>query len=393
MNIQLQNTNYFPHLGGVQWIMAHMARELLRRGHGVSVLCKADDGMPTRSEWEGAQVRRHPAMELSGRGWVFEPWHDVRTVTDYLRSDGHGQEMLWPIHETYAVASARALPQRPMMYIVQHNTSRMIGLNWQFTSWSSRLAKKAVQWQWAQIQREALHAAPVVVTWAQITKDDMVRCFGVDPRKVHVVLPGPGTWHPTNEQAATSLRATLAIPEKAAVVLSSARLVPNKNVAMLVRAMAHLKDREAVLVILGGGPEQLSLECLAKELGVRARVRFAGRQHEVAAYYELADVFVFPSVFEGFGIVLLEAMAMGKPCIGLKADYPHVVTATEEVIEEGQTGFCVDPYSIQELADRIDVLIADDTLRQRMGEHGRQRCHDVFRWDRHVDQLLELAKN
>jgi len=395
MNIQLQNPAFFPHLGGAQWIVAQMAKELLRRGHQVSVLCQSDDGLPERDQWRDIQVVRHSYREPAGRAWVVEPWMDLQALTKRLPRYGAAGQALWPIHETYALASARVFPKSPLLYIVQHNTSRMTGLNWQVSRFSSRVGKRLVQHQRAWIQREALQAASAVVTWCEMTKFDMVRCFGVDPNKVHVVLPGPGIdpERITQPQAGDrSLRHCLGLPDEARIVLCCCRLVPSKNVAMLLRAMPHVHDPHAYLVIVGGGPQQPALEQLARELGVASRVRFAGSHANVSPFYAAADLFVFPSIFEGFGIVLLEAMLMELACIGLQPDYPRVVTATEEVIVDGQTGFCVSPYSVKEMADRIDTVLSDEPLRRRMGEAGRRRCLERFRWDRHIDRLLEITR-
>ena len=83
------------------------------------------------------------------------------------------------------------------------------------------------------------------------------------------------------------------------------------------------------------------------------------------AYYEHCDVFAMPSRGEGFGLVYLEAMAYGKPCIGSNVD------AAKEVISDGETGYCVDPDNIEELAERLFQLLIDSELRKKWGEQGK----------------------
>jgi glycosyltransferase involved in cell wall biosynthesis len=109
-------------------------------------------------------------------------------------------------------------------------------------------------------------------------------------------------------------------------------------------------------------------------------------------FYGLGDLFVLPSTFEGFGIAILEAMACGLPCIGLKADYPRVITATEEILEDGVTGFAVPPDDVKALAERLDALLADETLRRRMGAAAQAECRTRYTWTRHVEDLLAVGR-
>ena len=79
-----------------------------------------------------------------------------------------------------------------------------------------------------------------------------------------------------------------------------------------------------------------------------------GNRADVERFYSIADVFVLPSTYEGFGQVFLEAMASGVPCIGLSSDYPNIIVACDEIIRDGRTGYLADPYSIDVLAEKIE---------------------------------------
>jgi len=84
-------------------------------------------------------------------------------------------------------------------------------------------------------------------------------------------------------------------------------------------------------------------------------------------------------------------MACGLPCVGLKADYPRVITATEEIIENGRTGFAVAPDDVAALADRLDALMGDAELRRGMGEAARAACRARLNWTNHVQELLAVT--
>ena len=153
----------------------------------------------------------------------------------------------------------------------------------------------------------------------------------------------------------------------------------------LIRSMVLIRERfpDSILILVGRGSGVDALKKLAKDLGVEKHVYFAGfvSDRELSFYYQLCDVFAMPSRGEGFGLVYLEAMAHGKPCVG------GTVDAAGEIIVDGKTGFLVDPDNIQKIANRISRLLGDPILRQQMGEEGRKRFERVFTEDKFHERL------
>jgi phosphatidylinositol alpha-1,6-mannosyltransferase len=127
-------------------------------------------------------------------------------------------------------------------------------------------------------------------------------------------------------------------------------------------------------VVVGEGDLQPRLEELARENAVRDRVIFAGaaRLEQLKAYYSRADVYVMPSLQEGFGIVFLEAMAFGKPVIASEHG------GAPEIVQDGVTGFLVKPGDLEALTAHLIQLLQDPALRARMGAAGRQRVEENF---------------
>ncbi|HEX7251596.1 MAG TPA: glycosyltransferase family 4 protein [Thermoanaerobaculia bacterium] len=162
-------------------------------------------------------------------------------------------------------------------------------------------------------------------------------------------------------------------PPACGSILCVAHLYPRKDVATLLAAMTRLKS-DAVLAIVGTGPERARLERRSRELGLGERVTFLGHVsfERLAAEYRTADVFCLPSRQEGFGIVFLEAMAAGLPVVAARA------AAVPEVIEDGECGILVPPGDHDALAAALDRLLGDATERQRLGFAGTRR---VARFD------------
>lgn len=158
-------------------------------------------------------------------------------------------------------------------------------------------------------------------------------------------------------------------PREGKAILCVAHLYPRKDVATLLAAMTRLSS-DAVLRVVGTGPELARLQRQAGELRLDRRVEFLGHVtfDRLAGEYRRADVFCLPSRQEGFGIVFLEAMAAGLPIVAARA------AAVPEVVPDGVCGILVPPGSPAELAGALDRLLSSAEERRRMGEAGRQRA-------------------
>lgn len=147
----------------------------------------------------------------------------------------------------------------------------------------------------------------------------------------------------------------------------------------VIQAMPILQKRFPQLIyhIVGDGDWQPALKDLANELGVGDKVLFHGRVSDEALlqHYLDATLFVMPSRCEGFGFVFIEAMAHGIPAIGGDLD------ATPEVIIDGQTGYVVDPTSIDDIVAAISYLLENPNVREQMGRNAQQHVQDSFSFD------------
>jgi phosphatidylinositol alpha-1,6-mannosyltransferase len=137
---------------------------------------------------------------------------------------------------------------------------------------------------------------------------------------------------------------------------------------------------DARLVIAGGGPLLATLRGLADAKGLRGSVRFTGYVPEAKKtdYFNLADVFVFPSAMEGFGLAVAEAMASGAPVVA--SDRGSI----PELLVDGEGGFVCDPAQPDLFVERLHRLLADAPLRAKLGAANAERVDRAFRWERCV---------
>jgi phosphatidylinositol alpha-1,6-mannosyltransferase len=179
------------------------------------------------------------------------------------------------------------------------------------------------------------------------------------------------------------------------IVLTAARVVARKGQDVVVQALAALAAEfpECRYVIAGGGAEQemARLRELAAENKVADRVVFTGYVQEAdkVALYNACDVYVMVSRheqeekdIEGFGITFLEAGGCGKPVIGGRSG------GIPDAIEDGVSGFLVDPSDHAAVANCLKRLLADAALRQRMGSAGRSRVEQLFTWEKYATRML-----
>lgn len=161
-------------------------------------------------------------------------------------------------------------------------------------------------------------------------------------------------------------RRAIGVPEEALLMISAGELIPRKNHAVILRAMAMLGREDLYYAIAGKGPLLEELRQLSRELGIADRVRFLGFRTDVFELYRAADFSAFPSRIEGLGLAGIEAMAAGLPLVSSN------VHGILDYVKDGQTGYALPPEDADGFAAAIGKLAEDKELRQAMAETCRR---------------------
>lgn len=181
-------------------------------------------------------------------------------------------------------------------------------------------------------------------------------------------------------------RQALGLPTSGRLLIQVGRLVPVKSHRTSLHALAQLQDLDASLVLVGDGPLRAELERLAVELGIAERVRFVGFRENVSAWLAAADIYLMPSLKEGFPLALLEAMASGVAPIAAR------VGGIPEAIEEGVNGLLVPPGEADALAAAIRHLCMETELRERLAIAARQSVEACFSLERQAAAVLDCYR-
>ncbi len=214
----------------------------------------------------------------------------------------------------------------------------------------------------------------------------------VRPEKIERIYYGldPSPFEAESSDRAAD-RAALGLGADDVVFVCVARFAPQKAHDVLLRAFARARaERDDVRLLLVGddpfGDGRARAEALARELDLGGAAVFCGIRRDVPALLALSDAFVMASLWEGLGLVFLEAMAAGLPVVATR------VSAVPEVVVDGETGLLVPPANEEELSAALLRLAGDAGLRARMGAAGRERVAAEFGLERMVDETLELYR-
>jgi glycosyltransferase involved in cell wall biosynthesis len=236
--------------------------------------------------------------------------------------------------------------------------------------------------------RRLLATADRTVYFSTFMRDTGI-ASGAPAARAHIVRKGVDLSHfaPLRDAAdRAALKRRLFLPDRP-MILTVAGLIRRKGVHHLLEAAARLRDtHDFSLVICGDGVEREPLERLSETLGLAGRTSFRGRvdRATIAHYFAACDVYVLASTLEAAGNVLLEAMAAARPVICTASGGPA------EYVRDGETGFVVSVGDVAALAARLDRLLDDPALADRLGERGRRLAEEGYAFDRMAEDIVAL---
>ena len=229
--------------------------------------------------------------------------------------------------------------------------------------------------------------ANAIISMTHTGAKDIARYMGANPRKLHVVYEAYNEHCRVLDRADTAgVKKKYSLPDR--FLLFVGGLNPVKNFGNVLKAYKQVQARcphKLVVVGFKRWKYERDLE-LIEQLGLRDQILFTGfvPDDDIPAFYNLADLFLFPSLYEGFGIPVLEAMACGCPVVTTKSGCSPEVA--------GDAAILVDPYSSDEIAKAIQQVLLDERVREGLIEKGYQRAKQ-FSWEKCAKETVAVFES
>ncbi|MBT5872586.1 MAG: glycosyltransferase family 4 protein [Candidatus Latescibacteria bacterium] len=251
-----------------------------------------------------------------------------------------------------------------------------------YRQWYHRLVMALM----ARLEKYIFNRSLSVIALSDQVKRDMVDYYGVSPNRVHTVYNGVNIeeFRPSNiEKYRESLRNELGI-DKDVFVLVFVGEFKRKGLRFVIEALSLLSEPQNTKLVVVQGGDASRFEALAVELQVRDSVLFVGHRNDVARFYAMSDVVVFPTLYEPFGFTITEAMATAIPVI------TSVNAGAAELIHDGVDGLLLsDPRDAADISKKLERLRESHELRRKIGLNGRA-CVEKLSWRKFAGQVEDI---
>ncbi len=371
--------NFPPVVGGIETYAYNLAKGLVDAGHHVKVYTSRTLGAPHQEIWQGIQVHRYRAVARPF-SYPFMPG----LFTALLRDDSdiiHAHINSPMTVDLTAMVSRLLNVPLAITYHADALLSDLMPNPASFHKWLGQI-------YWLSRHLAAGVASRLIVTSPLYLETSNFLQRYKEKTSVIPAVVDPFFLEPLGDTSA--LRKKFGFSSDSQLILFVGRLVPYKGLHTLLHAFRRVRKRHqsALLVLIGSGPEHPHLLRMSKQLGVADSTRFLGRvsREVLRDMYSACDLFVLPSRSrsEAFGIVLLEAMARGKPVISTN------VGGVPYVVDHGKTGYLVPPNNPVALAEKISKLLDNHALCSKIGKAGRERVVRKFTREPTTRQLEKL---
>jgi glycosyltransferase involved in cell wall biosynthesis len=386
-------------VGGLGTYAAEITRKFVLLDHDVTVFTMNDDtgSLPTRELWRGIEIHRPLHIDVSdslpdviaedirkwGRGihlfskiLVYNYLTASKMVNELVRSEGYLFDIViahdW-LSAMGGIAIKRELDLPFVFHVHSSEKGRTMGNGSEVVS---------------NVELRAAQTADLIVTVSNAMKEELIG-LGFPSEKIRVVYNGVDPQKYSREEVSDekvqAVRQQYGLKDNDVMLLFLGRLVWVKGVDKLIAAMPHVLEKipNAKLVIVGIGDMREYLERMVQNLKLQDVVKFRFEfisEEERIAHYAACDVAAFPSIYEPFGIVALEAMSMQKPVVvgatGVSGMREIVVPSGQE-----QCGFHVNPNDPADVAWGIVSAVQDPQRRLQLGQNGRKKVLQEFSWD------------
>lgn len=356
----------YPTVGGSGAVAAELGKQLARRGHDIHFISYR---LPFRLADFQENICFHE-VDVSTYVLFEYPPYDLALAAKMAEAGREHHLDLFHVHYAIPHAIAGLLAQEmlgahpPKLVTTLHGTDvTLVGQDRSFF----------------EITKFGIERSDGVTAVSEFLRRMTVEEFQIK-KPVIEAIPNFVDLQAYSPERAPKEGAPLAAPGQK-VLMHASNFRPVKRISDVIRIFERVaREADAVLLMVGEGPERSAAQALARRLGLSDRVRFLGVYENIAELVARADVFLLPSELESFGLSALEAQASGVPVVGSDAG------GLPEVVKHAETGFLLPVGDVEGMAARTLEILKDDERRLEMGQAGRRRVESLFGAERVVTQ-------
>lgn len=373
----MQIGSYFPIIAGAEVFAQKLSEYLVSKGHNVDVVTLRDGDLKKEEEINGVRVYRVRSLQIPNIRLL----SGIFTIASKsIELDKNQNYDIIHSHLTYPTGQAGTIVKklRDKPHIITVQGGDLLDYK-EFTGKFGGIIRPLISW--------SLRNCDIVHSVSNYCSNEAEKLGA----KKTIIIPNGvylEDFKPIDEIDKKKLREKYGYNKK--IIISVSRLTPKNGMDVLIRACHRLRNKhDLVLLIIGDGPQREELTILIKDLDMEETVKLMGfiPHEDVPKIMNIADIFVRPSLQEGFGISFIEAMSCRLAIIGTN------VGGIPDIIQSEKNGFLVEPDNIDDLAKKIDIFLSEDKLRQEFADAGYQTVKDKFEWNIIFKEMDNLYNN
>lgn len=354
MRVLLINRSYYPHIGGIENSLYYLSRELKHMGNNVTILTEEiNEDYPNREEY--ANIITYPRYHFSKILLPLLPMVNKNKVSKWIRENKPrvDADLIICRDPMLGLSYLKVFPMANIVYIpavVIKYYNRGIRKAQSIREYIKEVLRYSQLKIEERQQKNILESSQKVIVFSKNVRKQLLDGNLCKKEKITVCHPGVADkfFYQAPEKT---------IDDSVIRFIYVGRLVAEKNLGMLIDAFSQLQCNNKRLILVGNGNQRSNLERQVRELSLIDNVVFVGESNTPETYFKESHFFIIPSSYESFGQVIIEALSSGTPVIGFSSIEGKTLTAVDELIIDGETGFICKEFCSDSLRDNMERAV------------------------------------
>ena len=393
MKFWITTNDYIPNKGGLVSYTRNLAQEIRKKGNEVEIIVSNSKNSNLQKEEiiEGIKVNRVDFSNVPIYLMFFSPIIYYKRIKKFIKElNIEEEDIVISRFYSFALAVDKVFKHSKHIFIIPLIADKLQKMQAKKAKGIKKIYYYFIMPQIKYLDRKAVKRTTHIGVLSESKKKEVEDYYKI--KNVKIMKPGIDTikFSIPTEKEKINIRNEKKIDVKDKVLLTVCRLETEKNLNNLIKAMSLVKDNNIKLYIVGDGSLKKKLNQLVIEEKLTEKVFLLGAKVDIEKYYKLADVFILPSKYEGFGHVYLEALACGLICIGAKPAPPDCITATEEIIQNEQIGYLMKFNDCRDIAEKIEKAFIES---KNNIKYRREYVLNKYTWNDHFSKILRSICN